>query len=307
MFEEWSDYFYNKIFNKYGLVAKSRIVCNKNLSWKYIENNLISNVYYEFMVLNPHIELDYIKTKYIDLKHGMSNCEHYTHLRFYYKELYKYIDLYKPYEYIKYMEKKYNHIIDYELLSMNKYITWDFIKNNPDIKWNYKNIILNKNITFDIIINNKNYFINEYISENISKNKNITWSDIEKHPEINWNYNYLSKNYNIDFDIVLNNLKEKWSFNKLSMNSNITLDIIKKYPQFNWSLPGYLKNPNLKLSDLDEFDKIWNIKSDKYINEICIANYDIDREEYCRNNNINIDDKLKQILENDTIERLYGI
>lgn len=307
MFEEWSEYFYNRIFNKYGLISKSRIVCNKNLSWKYIENNLISNIYYEFMVLNPHIELDYIKNKYIDLKNGIINCEHYTHLRFYYHELDKYIDLYKYYEYIKYMEENYNHKIDYELLSMNKYITWNFIKNNPDKKWNYKNIILNKNITFDIIINNKNYFKDEYINENISKNKNITWLEIQKHPEINWNYNYLSKNYNIDFNIVLNNLEKKWSYKNLSMNKNITLDIIKKNPQFNWSLEGYLKNPNLRLDDLDELDKIWNDKSEKYINEICIANYDIDREEYFINNKIIIDNKLKDILDNNTIERLYGI
>ena len=53
--------------------------------------------------------------------------------------------------------------------------------------------------------------------------------------------------------------------------------------------------------------KIWNNKLEKYINEICIANYDINREKYFINNKIIIDNKLKDILDNDTIERLYGI
>ena len=46
---------------------------------------------------------------------------------------------------------------DWSVLSQNKIITWEFIKENPDYPWVWNSILWNPNITQDIInlINSK--------------------------------------------------------------------------------------------------------------------------------------------------------
>lgn len=302
MFEDWSDYLYKRLYNKYGSGIKFYIYANKNLSWKYIEENLSKNVDYDFLSCNPNINIENVFTKY-------KENDLYTHLYHSKRDiLYEYVDSYGTYEYIKYMEKECNHIINYNYLSSNSNITWEFIKNNSDKPWNIFFMIgYNKNITLDIVLENPDYF------KNISKNKlseieTLTWNNIINHPEIDWNFSILSKNSNITFDIVMNNLDKEWCFTRLSSNPNITYDIIQKNQQFNWSIERYLLNKNLTLNELDIID----IRKDTNhfettMRNIAINHYDKDRKYFIKKNNIIVDEEQENILDKYLITRIPGV
>jgi hypothetical protein len=300
MYEEWSDYFYKKLYNKYGINIKNYLYSNKNISLKYIEKELSKGIDYDFLIINPNIDIESVILYYKE--NDLYLFIHNNNL------LYKYIDLFETYDYIKYMEKTYKHKINYKYLSANSNITWDFIKNNIDKDWNYNYMVRhNKNITLDIVLNNPNLFKN-ISSKDLSTIKSINWIDILNNPDINWNYNILSKNDNITFDIVLNNLDKKWCFSNLSMNRNITYDIIRNNPQFDWSIEKYLLNPNLRLNDLDFIDIHKNSKKfEIMMQNIAINNYDNDRNEYFIKNNIIIDNKIYKILNKDNVERFNGL
>jgi len=176
--------------------------------------------------------------------------------------------------------KKYG-IKNKSMLSCNPNISWNYIIENLNIKWNFASIArYNKYMTPEIIIKYSEYF-NEECINNLSLNKNIKWEDIEKHPEIKWNYRNLSLNPNITIDIVNKNLEKDWDYNNLSMNKNITMEIIKKNKKLNKKM--YIYNSNLKLKDLEEYDYF----DDTMIKYICINNYDEERKEYIKENNIN--------------------
>jgi hypothetical protein len=302
MFEEWSDYFYKRLYSKYGEKIRHYLYVNKNLSWKYIEENLSKQVDYNFLSFNPNINIEDVFLKY-------KESDLYTHL--YHSQRYilnECIDLYETYEYIKYIEKEYNHKINYNYLSSNSNITWDFIKNNLDKEWTPSFMIgYNKNITLKIVLENSEYF-NKVDSYKLSSIETITWNDIISHPEIDWNYSILSENKNITFDIVMNHLDKKWNFSRMSMNPNITLDIIEKNKQFDWSIEKYLLNKNVTFDELDRINIDLHSKNIEIImRNIAVNHYDKDRNDFIKKNNIIIEEKQKYNLDKYSIKRVWGV
>ena len=299
IFEDWSDYLISKLFNKFGnKIYELGISSNKNITWNYIENNS-KNWNYKHMSFNPNITFNVVlNNPYKDwnleaLSHIFTINPH-DYFKFYndYHNYKIYLEFYLPLEDIKYYENKYNYNIQKKYLSCNPFISWDFIIQNLDYNWNFRSLSkYNKNITPYIILNNPQYFDNECI-KNLSINPYITYENIKKYPEINWNYKNLSKNKNITIDIVLENLDKDWNFDYLIINKNITLEIIKKYNQFNWNKKLYTENPNFRLSDLDEFTEYDNFM----IKNICTNNFDMDRKNFCEKHNININNFYTNIL-----------
>jgi hypothetical protein len=152
---------------------------------------------------------------------------------------------------------------DFKLLSNNINITIDVIKNNLEYidKWDPFNLSKNKNFTIDIILSNINLI--KWDINGMSLNNNITWDIVQKY-NLNWNYKLLSLNENITFDIVKNNLDNPWCFDYLIRNKNITWKIIIDNPEHNWNHELFLYNPNLELDILEKILK--NIKnSHKYL------------------------------------------
>jgi hypothetical protein len=302
LFEEWSKYLFNIIYNKIGDdIFELGICSNKNFNWEFFENNNY-NWNYEQMSYNPNITVDIVNNYYYKnwnkdlLSYNFGRNSKYFFENNYHNKYRISLELYETFDNIKYYENKYNYKINYNLLSENKNITWEIINENKDKSWSYENLLkYNKNINLDIILNNKIFF-NKECMNNISLNNNITWNDICNYPEIKWNFYDLSCNPNINIDIVLNNLDKKWSFKKLSYNPNITLDIIKKYNNFDWDICNYCRNINFNLKDLENIE----LPNDYFnrrqiIKHICLNNYDKDREEYCINNNIYFDNDLNNI------------
>jgi hypothetical protein len=100
------------------------------------------------------------------------------------------------------MVEKYIHICGAWTIEQNTNLTFQFILEHPDIKWNYN--VLHKIIPL------------EYI---------------DAHPELNWNYYDISRHCVLTEEFI-----EKYNLNPalIAQNPNITLDIIDKY------LTGYI-------------------------------------------------------------------
>jgi hypothetical protein len=145
-------------------------------------------------------------------------------------------------------------------VSSNRLMTWNLVRERPDIQWNYQEMTKNPNITMDIINNNRKYgWDQEILAKNpnitpeqmagwyagtarIMKNPNLTWEFIEKYPEEEWDFGYLSKKHFITWEIVLSNLGKLWNFDKLCYNPNITWDMIKDHRK---QYRQITKNPNI--------------------------------------------------------------
>jgi len=80
---------------------------------------------------------------------------------------------------------------EFDILSMNENITWDILKNNPNIPWDMNCMSINPNITFDIVENN-----------------------LDK----KWSWYFLSQNPSITYEDIINNPDKKWDFESMSFN-----------------------------------------------------------------------------------------
>lgn len=94
------------------------------------------------------------------------------------------------------------------------------------------------------------YENNQRHNKNTEKNPNVSWHFVQKHPEINWDYDVLSRNPNITWNIISSNLYEPWDFNYISQLPIITLDICKKYKKEDWDTCRLLSNPNITLNNI---------------------------------------------------------
>ena len=290
-FEDWTEYFLSILYNKFGdIIYDNCISCNKNISLEYIIKNPDKKWNYSHMSFNPNITLEYVlKNPYKDwMPEALAyiftfNPEEYFINNIKNNKYYIDLELNFSIEEIEYYKNKYNYNITKKyMLSCNPNISWNYIIENLDKKWNFSSISkYNKYITPEIIINYPEYF-DEICISNLSLNKYIKWSDIEKYPDIKWNYRYLSFNPNITIETVINNLDKQWDFEYLSKNKNITMEIMKKYNNMKWNKNMYIYNPNFRLKDLDEYDNFDNTM----IKYICMNNYDEDRKEFMKKNNI---------------------
>lgn len=323
-FDDWSEYLYNLLFekinNKFNIdktFIYNKIYSNKNFNLNFFNKDSELKIDYELLSYNPNITFEYIvENKYFLWNDKIlnkilgKNINNYFLYKKYYNDICKFYkfdilyEIYESWENILFIEKNFNYKIRYEILSMNKNISWELIINNIDRDWNFEYLVMyNENITIDIVINNKKYF-NDKCIKLLSKNKSIKWYDIDKYKDqIEWNYKDLSLNPNITIEIVLNNLDKKWCFHRLSSNPNINIDIILQYNQFNWSIYWYSFNPNIQLNDIDKINitnEIFN--QDIIIKNLFLNNYDFDRNKYFEINEIKINDNLNKILENNNFE-----
>jgi len=120
-------------------------------------------------------------------------------------------------------------------------MSWfNYITENPDKPWNYRELSCNPNITIDIIHSDLS---KPWSVRAISCNPNITWEIVQQNPNKPWDYYGLSENPNITWEIVQQNSGKPWCNYHLTWNPNITWDIIREYPCL-WNSMLY-HNPNI--------------------------------------------------------------
>ena len=92
---------------------------------------------------------------------------------------------------------------------------FQFVKDNPNKKWDYYELSENPNITWEIVQANPD---KPWNYNQLSINPNVTWEIVQANPDEPWDYNWLSSNPNITWEIVQANLDKPWRYDYLSEN-----------------------------------------------------------------------------------------
>ena len=79
------------------------------------------------------------------------------------------------------------------------------LKLYPNKGWNYDNLSGNQNITWNFVKSNLDKPWDWF---SLSRNPNITWKIVQENPKFLWDYISLSGNPNITFDFVKSNLNK---------------------------------------------------------------------------------------------------
>lgn len=167
---------------------------------------------------------------------------------------------------IKLLENYPNKNWQWNELSRNPNIDWQYIRANVHIPWDWIHISENPNITWEIIKNNPLY---NWYWFNVSRNPSITWETIENNMNLSnknfigfpaWSKAGIRQNPNISWEIIFNNMEfidENPDNNPIIPyynsnlddyvrdTSNLTLNIIRNNPAYRWNMPHILKNPNI--------------------------------------------------------------
>jgi hypothetical protein len=119
-------------------------------------------------------------------------------------------------------------------MSINPNITLDIIEQNPQYPWNMSAFLMNPNLTWDLFTANYSKYSNQWFRSNLvrlsvnpnitvdifyqnrdwipwsiyelTRNANITWQDIQNHPDIGWDFFDILENPNISWDLYENTL-----------------------------------------------------------------------------------------------------
>jgi len=140
---------------------------------------------------------------------------------------------------------------DWDELSKNPAITWEFIDEFIDKPWCFEYLSRHPDLTINIIIK---YHDKEWDWNDLSIHPAITIDIIRKY-KFPWNKLVIAKNPNITFDIVLDSPDIIWDYQVLSCNTNITIENVRAYPNKPWNWNNLAQNKNIAISDID-FTKI---------------------------------------------------
>ena len=159
-------------------------------------------------------------------------------------------------------------------ISKLKNLSWKFIDDNIDKKWNFGELSKREDIDFDIVAKNFSKFPSHFLYENPS----LTWDVVDKYSELPWNFDYLSGVKSITWDIVCKNKEKDWNFYIMDNNPSVTYQIfLENKDQYNWDYQGYSTNPNLSFKIItDNDDKEWDYK------ELSKNPMDLEKENFIR-------------------------
>lgn len=143
----------------------------------------------------------------------------------------------------KLLERFPNANWDYEALSRNPGLPWEFVMKNLDKKWSWFVLSLRPEVTIEVILRHPR--LNWSISM-FCLNTNLTPALVDQYRhKFDWNYKNLSINRNFDWSYVEKNLQEDWDFFALSYHRSVTWEIVMKYPNIRWDHQGLSMNPNI--------------------------------------------------------------
>lgn len=154
----------------------------------------------------------------------------------------------------------------YSFSGNNPNITWGIVKQNPNFCWGFSSLIRNPCITWDIVQNNWDLFPTKY---RFSKNPNVTKEIILDNPGIPWRMDWVATTISLDFDSAKNFTLEglytslgtltRDYYDMLSMNDGIFFEDIKKNPDKPWNSDFVSLNPNITWDIVrDNPDFRWN-------------------------------------------------
>lgn len=123
---------------------------------------------------------------------------------------------------------------DWREISTHDYVTWETMQNHTNIPWAKNNFCYNKNISKLDLEFIKQNFVTQIWKYRVFMYKNISIEDIKKEHDL-INYFTLSQNKNYTWEIIQNNPDIPWDYDGVQRNRNITLDNIYDNPDKPWN------------------------------------------------------------------------
>jgi hypothetical protein len=128
-------------------------------------------------------------------------------------------------------------------------ITTSVVESNPDVPWDWYQLLLSSDFPSDFIIKNKHkmtqavipdifshhnvqvkYCIDNHINPiTVSIKRNLTIQDILDNSDFNWDWNFVSMNPNITVDDIEQNPQLPWVWGHVSVNPNLTIEFIDRH------------------------------------------------------------------------------
>lgn len=241
---------------------------NPNMHIKYVLKNLNKEWDWTFLSINRSIKINDI------IEHGNLNWN-----KFIYKN-----SNFGEYE-LKSMlsgKLKFSFPIDWNIVSANQNISWDYIcKNNHP--WNWEVLSSRNDINVDILLKLEPYYhklewglirndvnlckdILQYDEHKIkslcSKKVKIYYNDISLYEYLcdykTWKWDFLSKE--VDWNTILKHPDKPWNDRYLSENTTINIKIVKM-TNVNWNMPKLTQNPNITIDDMYNVKLNWDTNS----------------------------------------------
>ena len=167
-------------------------------------------------------------------------------------------------------------------LSRNPNVSFEFIKANLDLGWDWAGVSANPNVTMEIIeahpefpwdyhdgvSSNPNLtieFVNERMDypwrwDGVSACPNMTLGIIEDNPIFLWTWYFgISRNPNITIEFIKKHRDKDWNWHFVSQAKNIYPQDVEDHPLMSWEWDGLSYNPNITVDFLKRhLDKPWN-------------------------------------------------
>ena len=187
--------------------------------------------------------------------------------------------------------KKHMNYLHMQIVSENKAITIDDVRNNMDVNWCWSSICKNPNISEEVVDKFPDLPWDWYYG--VSEIPNLSFKFITKNANRNWNWDSVCKNSKLTFgDFMLLNMYIKNAIREIStvftyvrfqlpelrccniqgnkeyimMNSNYTLNELIDIFGIEALIWHYVsKNPSISTDDIDKYpDKGWNFQDISY-------------------------------------------
>ena len=145
-------------------------------------------------------------------------------------------------------------------VSINPNITWDIVEANPDIQWDYGGLSTNYSIPWLIIRENLDM---AWDIRKLAKRTDIPWDDIIATidmPGSIWNWRVISAYPNLTVDIILANINKPWNWEALSNNVAITFSLVLKTLDKPWVYNKLICHINIDPLMFSEFINICCVK-----------------------------------------------
>lgn len=124
---------------------------------------------------------------------------------------------------------------DWESISENINISWEFIQENQHLPWDWECVPSNPNVSLDIIMSDKRIKEKFY---GLSGNRNLTIDIVLLHPSAEWDWASITENPAMTMEIIEKHPELPWDNWRISFNPNITWDFMQKYPEYEWGSSG---------------------------------------------------------------------
>jgi hypothetical protein len=133
----------------------------------------------------------------------------------------------------------------------------------PSAKWDWDDLSANPNISWEFIYNNLQ---RPWIWRKVSANTNITFPIVISHQERCWDGFGLAENENMTFEhLVILSEKYNISWALASTNKNITWEIIESNPKYSWRYDYFLARPDAPLDVAKQYGVLQNCEDNRQL------------------------------------------